>query len=120
MRGDGVRWQRRTMPLPEYAGPDRQPEHEIGECEHEQTASYRSSPPSEANTEAAAKMTGVNNPDAPHMAALLTCRRGGLRSGRAAPGPTGMPTVAAASSASVRAASAWPIRSSNSSLVSRP
>jgi hypothetical protein len=29
------RWQRRAVPLPEHVGPGRQPEHEIGECDHE-------------------------------------------------------------------------------------
>ena len=72
-------------------------------------------------------MAGVTNPDTPHLTALLTGRRGGLRGGwgglRGGWAPAsraGMPAATVARSAYVRAANAWPIRASNSSLVPGP
>src|SRR5690242_20209893 len=47
-------------------------------------------------------MTGVNKPDMPHLAALLSCRRGGLSGGWAPARPTGRPAVTAAKSAGGR------------------
>ena len=63
-------------------------------------------------------MAGVTNPDTPHLTASLTRRRGGLRGGWAPVGPAGIPAVTVAKSAYVRAANVWPIRASNSSMVS--
>jgi hypothetical protein len=60
------------------------------------------------------------SPEMPHLAALLTRRRGAVRGGGTRAGLAGIPAVTVASSAYVREANVWPIRASNSSLVSRP
>src|SRR5690349_13205124 len=74
----------------------------------------------------AATVPPFTSPDmhAPPVTAVLKgirrrARAGGRR-GSAAVSPAGMPAVAAASSAQVRDARAWPIRASNSSRSSRP
>ena len=63
----------------------------------------------------------MTNPEAPHRTAwFIRGRAASRRGGRTAGSPSGMSAVTAASSAYVREVNVWPIRASNSSMVSRP